>query len=93
MIQIHLYKWITLSLLFVIVLSSCGNDKAEEIDDYATDTSIAVTGNPSAITPVSAEIVCKANITQGAASYEIGVLYSTDSEELSDFSGKKIKLP
>ena len=91
MIQIHLYKWITLSLLFVIVLSSCGNDKAEEIDDYATDTSIAVTGNPSAITPVSAEIVCKANITQGAASYEIGVLYSTDSEELSDFSGKKIK--
>lgn len=91
MIQIHLYKWITLSILFVIVLSSCGNDKAEEIDDYATDTSIAVTGNPSAITPVSAEIVCKANITQGAASYEIGVLYSTDSEELSDFSGKKIK--
>ena len=89
--QIHLYKWITLSILFVNVLSSCGNDNANEIDDYATDTSIAVTGNSSAITPVSAEIVCKANIAQGAASFEIGVLYSTDSEKLAEFKGSKVR--
>lgn len=92
MTHIHLCKWITLSLLIVSVICSCSNDNgAEEIDDYATDTSIAVTGNPSAITPVSAEIVCKANITQGAASFELGVLYSTNSEELADFNGSKVR--
>ena len=90
--QIHLCKWITLSILIVSVICSCSNDNGtEEIDDYATDTSIAVTGNASAITPVSAEIVCKANITQGAASFELGVLYSTNSEELADFNGNKVR--
>ncbi len=89
--QFNFYKWTMLSILFASVLCSCGGDSgAEDIDDYATDTSIAITGNPSEITPVSAEIVCKANITQGgSASFEIGVLYSTDSEALNDFKGKK----
>lgn len=44
----HLYKWILLSLLTTSVSCSCSNDSnTEEIDDYATDTSIAVTGNTS----------------------------------------------
>ena len=88
-----LYKWVLLSILTASVLISCSNNSdAEEIDDYATDTSIAVTGNASAITPISAEIVCKVNITQGgAASFELGVMYSTDSEKLTSFSGKKAK--
>lgn len=82
-----------LSLLAAGFFCSCGGDSdAEEIDDYATDTSIAVTGSSSAITPVSAEIVCKANITQGgSASFELGVMYSTDSEKLADFNGNKVK--
>ena len=74
------------------LLCSCGDDSEEEIDDYATDTSIAVTGSSSAITPVSAEIVCKANITQGgSASFELGVMYSPDSEILANFNGEKVK--
>lgn len=87
----HLYKWIMLSMLTAGALCSCGDDsEVEEIDDYATDTSIAVTGSASEITPVSAEIVCKANITQGgSASFELGVLYSTESEKLADFNGSK----
>lgn len=89
--QFHLYKWIILSILSAGVLCSCGGDSdAEEIDDYATDTSIAVTGNSSAITPVSAEIMCKANITQGGtSSIELGVLYSVDSEKIAEFNGSK----
>lgn len=92
-----MYKWIILSILTVGVFISCGDDsdsnpKSEEIDDYATDTSISVTGNASAITPISAEIICKANISQGgSASFELGVLYSSDSEKLADFSGSKVK--
>ena len=80
-----------LSMLTAGALCSCGDDsEVEEIDDYATDTSIAVTGSASEITPVSAEIVCKANITQGgSASFELGVLYSTESEKLADFNGSK----
>ena len=89
--QFHLNKWIMISIFSVGVLCSCGGDSdAEEIDDYATDTSIAVTGSSSAITPVSAEIVCKANITQGgSSSIELGVMYTTDSEKLAEFNGSK----
>ena len=95
--QLNMYKWVILSILTVGVLMSCGGDSdsdlnTEEIDDYATDTSISVTGNPSAITPVSVEIICKANITQGGtASYELGVLYSSNSEQLAEFRGNKVK--
>ena len=90
--QFNLYKWIILSVLSASVLYSCGGDSdAEDMDDYATDTSIAVTGNSSEITPVSAEIVCKTNITQGgtSSSIELGVLYSVDSEKLAEFNGSK----
>ena len=91
--QLNIYKWILIPLLIAAVFVSCGDDSdAKETDDYATDTSIAVTGNATAITPVSAEIECKANITQGgSASYELGVLYSLDAEQLTDFSGSKVK--
>jgi len=90
--QFHLCKWIVLSILTAGIFCSCGDDSdAEEKDDYATDNSIAVTGSPSEITPVSAEIVCKANITQGgSASFELGVMYSIDSEKLAEFSGSKV---
>lgn len=90
--QLNSNKWVMLSILAVGILCSCGDSSAEEIDDYATDTSIAVTGNSSEITPVSAEIMCKANITQGgSASFELGVLYSTDSEKITGFNGNKVK--
>ena len=91
--QFHLYKWMMISILSAGVMCSCGGDSdSEEIDDYATDTSIAVTGNASAITPVSAEIVCKANITQGgAASFELGILYSTESDQVTEFNGNKAR--
>ena len=91
--QIKLYMWALIPTITASILLSCGKDPvAEEIDDYATDTSIAVTGSSSSITPVSAEIVCKANITQGgSATFEIGVMYSTDSEKLTDFIGNKVK--
>lgn len=91
--QLKLYKRILIPAITAGILLSCGKDHvANEIDDYATDTSIAVTGSSSAITPVSAEIVCKANITQGgSASFEIGVMYSTDLEKLTDFNGSKVK--
>lgn len=86
-----LCKWAILSIITAGITTSCGDDHvAEEIDDYATDNSIAVTGSSSSITPVSAEIVCKANITQGgSASFELGVMYSADSERLTNFSGNK----
>lgn len=82
-------KWILLSMFSVSILYSCGDDSnEEEIDDYATDTSIAVTGSSSSITPVSAEIMCKANITQGgSASFELGVMYSIDEGKLAEFNG------
>jgi len=85
----QLTKWILLSIFSASIFCSCGDDSdAGAIDEYATDTSIAVTGSSSAITPVSAEIVCKANISQGgSASFELGVLYSTKSEELDEFGG------
>lgn len=87
-----LYKWMILSILTAGTFGSCGDDSdAEDIDDFATDTSIAVTGNASAITPVSAEIMCKANITQGGTSFELGVMYSSESEMLTDFDGRKVK--
>ena len=91
--QLNIYKWILIPLLIAAVFVSCGDDSdAKETDDYATDTSIAVTGNATAITPVSAEIECKANITQGgSASYELGILYSPDAEQLADFNGSKVK--
>ena len=90
--QLNKYKWVIILLFTAGVLNSCGgNSDSEEIDDYATDTSIAVTGNASVITPVSAEIMCKANITQGASSFELGVLYSSDSERLTEFNGSKVK--
>ena len=90
--QFYLNKWILLSISTASILCSCGggDSDAEEMDDYATDNSIAVTGSSSEITPVSAEIVCNANIEQGgSASFELGVMYSTDSEELKDFKGSK----
>lgn len=87
-----LYKWMILSVLTAGAFSSCGGDSdKEDLDDFATDTSIAVTGNVSAITPVSAEIMCKANITQGGTSIELGVMYSSDSEILSAFNGRTVK--
>lgn len=92
--QLNIFKWVILSVFTAGVLYSCGggDSDTEEIDDYATDTSIAVTGNASSITPVSAEIVCKANITQGgSASFELGVIYSTESDQVTEFNGSKVR--
>lgn len=92
--QLNIFKWVILSVFTAGVLYSCGggDSDTEEIDDYATDTSIAVTGNASTITPVSAEIVCKANITQGgSASFELGVIYSTESDQVTEFNGSKVR--